>query len=1503
MDVTDRAPPTIGKVHDAHKVRMSGSEMDAKRKEHVAYEYLCHLEEARKWFEACLGEEQPPASEMEAALMNGVTLAKLAHFFDPDSVSLKKIYDIDLSVFSSQGLKFRHTDNINFWTNAMSRAGLPKIFYPTTTDIYNRKNMPRAVYCLHALSMYLHRLGKAPPMQNLVGEAEFTEEEITNMQLELEKYGIQMPAFGKIGGILANELSVDEAAVHAAVLAINAAIDQEDAEELSKKLNLPAAGLFKVDAGNAADYLALLKERKDAKIAKSEGKSEEDLDAYEKLLSQGELQTGVSDANQVVVERIRSQQMAATSDQVNTAIRADCSEEELAAILTHPECHLQDVLPENMGYYKAFLDKLRAEKGDEPLTFDEIQQAIRDANAQAAYDRSVGGAMDKLNRMISAGDSDSFLESLQSSLLELKNVRPENAHIYQVLLKQVQEAKGEDLAREEIQSVIDNANEYADQTATLIGGLDSVHTSLGEDDPQAVLEALQAEAVSFRSVVPECQETYQERLREALAAKAEAGDQAGWTEETTLQGHSYYHNRQTGQRQWTRPEEFSGKSADLTRQEIQHILTRVTGDYNRQKLLEANEHLIVQLQALWRGILFRRGFNKRMNYLEEQVPHVVKIQSNFKGRQQHKKYAERLAYLKANEPAVITMQAYMRGSQARKLMRIRKQFFNDHVAAVVKLQSHVRRWLAMRDYRKLIQAKKPPVNTLRKFLHLLEHSDQDFQEEMEVQRLKAKVVTEIRGNKELEENLNIMDIKIGLLVKNRLTLDDVVSQSKKLKKKGGQDPLASQSRGLKSLSKENRARLEGYQHLFYLLQTNPDYLARLIFEMPQTRTTKFMESVILTIFNYASNQREEFLLMKLFEAAMKFEMMMKVDRLVDVITGNPTVVKMAVHFNRGAQGQSSLKELLLPLVRRVIDDRDLNINTNPVDVYKMWINKREGETGESCNLPYEVSNDQALDHKEVRDAIAMSVKVLKSILENFVKSITESVNKIPYGMRFVAMKLRQSLQQKFPDASREEVLKAVGNLIYYRFMNPALVAPDAFDIVELSVDKGLTPEQRRNLGSIAKVLQHAAANKAFTAENAALAPLNSYITEAHPKFLNFFHKASTVDEADVHYNQDQYAEVVTLTRPIIYISVKEIVSTHELLIEHENELAPDPNDQLHIILKEIGAAPELKDILGDSVLPPATNTSEAQEQYQEKLTEASQQEVSLMLTSRFDVTEDDDTDMKTLFVRTKRMVVDVLSVQPGENLKEVLDTPAAEEQELEYQMLVKKRDDREERRETELDTKEPEKEKLMRQATVRDQTLPLDGLKRKVMRNLQLLESEGMVGSENKFQEIVDAIARDIRNQHRHRQQRKRELAKLRSTLESLAQKAKFFEDQSTYYHEYVKACLENLARKSNEKSKQKITTIRYTAQRLQQKGVILEIEGLPVSQFRNVNFEIHSTEVGRFEVSAKFMGVSMEKVELVFQDLLQLQYEGVAVMKMFGRAKINVNLLIFLINKKFYGK
>lgn len=72
--------------------------------------------------------------------------------------------------------------------------------------------MPRCIYCIHALSLYLFKLGKAPLIQDLYGKLTFTDEQINAMRKELAKYGIQMPAFGKIGGILANQLPVDEAA-------------------------------------------------------------------------------------------------------------------------------------------------------------------------------------------------------------------------------------------------------------------------------------------------------------------------------------------------------------------------------------------------------------------------------------------------------------------------------------------------------------------------------------------------------------------------------------------------------------------------------------------------------------------------------------------------------------------------------------------------------------------------------------------------------------------------------------------------------------------------------------------------------------------------------------------------------------------------------------------------------------------------------------------------------------------------------------------------------------------------------------------------------------------------------------------------------------------------------------------------------------------------------------------------------------------------------------------
>lgn len=77
------------------------------------------------------------------------------------------------------------------------------------------------------------------------------DEEITMMARELQKYGLQLPAFSKIGGILANEMPVDEVALHAAILAINDSIEKRNLDSLLANLKLYDAHLYNV----ADEYL------------------------------------------------------------------------------------------------------------------------------------------------------------------------------------------------------------------------------------------------------------------------------------------------------------------------------------------------------------------------------------------------------------------------------------------------------------------------------------------------------------------------------------------------------------------------------------------------------------------------------------------------------------------------------------------------------------------------------------------------------------------------------------------------------------------------------------------------------------------------------------------------------------------------------------------------------------------------------------------------------------------------------------------------------------------------------------------------------------------------------------------------------------------------------------------------------------------------------------------------------------------------------------------------
>uniref|UniRef100_A0A663N2I5 IQ motif containing GTPase activating protein 2 n=1 Tax=Athene cunicularia TaxID=194338 RepID=A0A663N2I5_ATHCN len=1498
--------------------RLSAEEMDERRRQNIAYEYLCHLEEAKRWMEVCLEEELPPTTELEEGLRNGVYLAKLAKFFAPNVVSDKKIYDVEQTRYKRSGLHFRHTDNTVQWLRAMESIGLPKIFYPETTDVYDRKNIPRMIYCIHALSLYLFKLGLAPQIQDLLGKVDFTEEEISNMRKELEKYGIQMPSFSKIGGILASELSVDEAALHAAVIAINEAIEKGISEQTVATLRNPNAMLLNVDEELAQDYqneLFEAKRRKESNARLKNGTiSEEERDVYEELLTQAEIQGNINKINKLIAV-----------DNINTAIR-NCDPSKTLVALVKPEAQLpvvhafaaavyqtelfnlqqqnavnylahdelsiavemlsavvllnqalenKDILniknhlrnpcigfinleEENFQRYADTLLSIKSEassQGQDYLSWNDIQNCIDMVNIQIQEENERIIAIGNINEAIDQGNPEKTLETLLLPTAKLQDVKPVNARHYQDVLQhaKAQKCKVRALTVTVCQKL--NANSFHLYV--------SLSCSPHKGDSQPILTILQSK-FGLR-VIPECAEIYFRNLSEAKNLKIrEDSNESPWIKLVMKNRYNYYYNVETEESACVAPEGVVPKTSWLTGAEIQSIVGQVTADYNREQLWLANENLIVELQAQARGFLVRKNYQERKAYLQNQEPSKVT-------------WLGQLSAFCTVSVINFQIQSWVKMWLARRAYKKRLQYFMDHVTYLLQT---------------IVGAENPPLTVLRKFVYLLDQSDLDFQEELEVTRLREEVVTKIRSNQQLEKDLNLMDIKIGLLVKNRITLQDVVLHNKKLNKKSKsqlEEMVTVDKQGIKGLSKERRKKLEAYQHLFYLLQTNPTYLAKLIFQMPQNKSTKFMDTVIFTLYNYASNQREEYLLLKLFKTALEEEIHSKVDQIQDIVTGNPTVIKMVVSFNRGARGQNTLRQLLAPVVKEIMEDKSLIINTSPVDVYKSWVNQLEMQTGEASKLPYDVTTEQALTHTEVVSKLESSIQSLRAVTDKVLVSIFSSLNIMPYGMRYIAKVLKSSLHEKFPDATEDELLKIVGNLLYYRYMNPAIVAPDGFDIIDMTAGGQIHPDQRRNLGCVAKVLQHAASNKLFEGESEHLSSMNTYLSLTYQKFRNFFQAACDVPEPEEKFNIDEYSDMVTLSKPVIYISIEEIINTHSLLLEHQDAIATEPNDLLNELLEGLGPVPDVESFLGEGAVDPNDLNRES------TLNQLAKTEISLSLTSKYELREGEDQDLKSLMIKTKRLIVDVIRTQPGDTLLEILETPATAQQ---------------------VNSKTPEKMKHS-QPIFEDGQLPIEQKKRKIQRNLRTLEQAGLVSSTTKYQEIINEIAKDIRNQRRYRHHRKAELVKLQQTLNALNSKTAFYEEQINYYNTYIKTCLDNLTRKNSRRSikldgkeevkgskKLKQTSLKYTAARLHEKGVILEIEDLQTNQFKNVLFDITpGEEVGDFEIKAKFLGVEMEKVQLHFQDLLQMQYEGVAVMKMFDKAKVNVNLLIFLLNKKFYGK
>lgn len=881
----------------------------------------------------------------------------------------------------------------------------------------------------------------------------------------------------------------------------------------------------------------------------------------------------------------------------------------------------------------------------------------------------------------------------------------------------------------------------------------------------------------------------------------------------------------------------------------------------------------------------------RAKHFRDNETSIEQLQANLRGWLGRKHHAERLALLREKEELWEKIQAIARGNAVRRRIRDMKSHYAANVDKVIKAQAVVRGHLAREHYKMLTSRDNPPVDTVQRFLYLLDESEKDFDEELELERLKYLVVTNIRENDKREVELNHLDIKIALLIRNRSSLDEIVESTKKYLKQQ-KKAEAADSNNLKVLDKDARQRLESYQHLFYLLQTEPKYLAKVMTELATKETNiKFLETVVLTLYGYAQNVREEYLLLKLFQNALHEEMLNVTDEQ-DILRGNPVFIKLVVHYTRGARERQFLRELLQPLVLEVLDRDDLDLDVDPLSIYRMLIREEESRSGEKSTKPYDVSRSQAVESEEVMKIFVKRLKDLRGMTDKFLSAIIASLPRMPYGIRYIARELYAALKIRFPNQTDESVfIKIVGHLIYYRYMNPAIVAPEGFDVIETVI----TSQQRKNLGEISKMLLQVSVNRLFDDESFHLSALNEFITSANARFMQFFREVSDVPSAEDHFQIDRYDDFLKISKPTVYLAQDEIYRVHALMDEYKESITADESDPLRVILTELGPPP-----------PPSVEGT------------GHGPEITLTLTNRFsDDGSEEEQRVKTTFVQTKRYCLSILRLQKGKNLREILEAPVTAEQEKLYEMQQEHESSLRRARSTRAGgIKKSESQHDVTQLSLKD-------LKQKALDNINVLVEAKAVSRENNYQGLLNDIAKDMRNKNRRRIQRRAELIKVRQTLAHLEEKTTYLESQKQSYQDYVNSCIGTM-RDKGKKSKRRTVlpfttqfyhvqkmkregkvfafgSYSYTAERLFQKGVLVELEGIPESQRSRVSLTISSDEIGVFNIEGKFLGMSVDQgTEIRLDDLLQKQFDNIQIMNL-GIAKVNVNLLIFLINKKFF--
>merc|ERR1712188_158579 len=365
-------------------------------------------------------------------------------------------------------------------------------------------------------------------------------------------------------------------------------------------------------------------------------------------------------------------------------------------------------------------------------------------------------------------------------------------------------------------------------------------------------------------------------------------------------------------------------------------------------------------------------------------------------------------------------------------------------------------------------------------------------------------------------------------------------------------------------------------------------------------------------------------------------------------------------------------------------------------------------------------------------------------------------------------------------------------------------------------------------------------------------PLNDFIASNEARVLEYVSNVPRVPDPEDKLQVNKYMELAQKSKPIIMISLDEIFRTHSLLYENLDEIAPDADDRLRIVMNDLGKPPD-----------------EFNEEDQDR-------ELQLTLTNRFKVDMDDESENLRLYAETKELVIPILRLVPIQNSIHRLNLMDVLEAGIKH--------------------------------ATETNNMSLSNQINKILENMGKLEKENLVTKDDNYESFVHDVALEVANRNQIRDQQRKEIARLKNTLDNLRQHQAYLDEQITDYHQYLQKCKEQqysvLAAKKKKKSKKKggdaniLGPFKFSYKELEKRGVIVDSE-VPSLSRKKTTFSISSAPAvpGVFEVTAKIAGIDVEKMEIDFDDLLEKHYNNIHQVEL-DQVTMDVNMTIHLINK-----